>query len=151
MSDVPHAHALTVLAYPKFCNALLAWEERVNHTGHLLATAVLDDDTGAVMPGLTLQLEVKRPVVADRCLYELGLFLLENGVRRRVYQLNVCPPDKRSHNGVSGSLYGPHEHVGDTVTAVADPAVRCGALGVAFETYCSRVNLMFTGVLNPPL
>lgn len=151
MSDLPHAQALVVLSTPKFCDAALVWEERVNHSGHLLALGTLEDATGALLPGLTLQLEVKRPIVADRCLYELGLFLLENGVRRRVYQLNVCPPDKRSHNGVAGPLHGPHEHVGHEAAAVADPAVRCGALGVAFDFFCRRVNLSFTGALNAPL
>lgn len=151
MSDVPHAQALAVLAGPKFCDTQLSWAERVNHSGHLLATAALEDDTGAILPGLTLQLEVKRPIVADRCLYELGLFLLQNGVRRRIYQLNVCPPDKRSHNGAAGTLHGPHEHVGDHTAAVTDPTVRCGALGVAFAVFCRRVNLSFSGALNPPL
>ena len=53
MSDVPHAQALAVLAGPKFCDTQLSWAERVNHSGHLLATAALEDDTGAILPGLT--------------------------------------------------------------------------------------------------
>ena len=119
--------------------------------GLLLATAQLEDDTSAIIPGLTLQLEVKRPVIVDRCQYEFGMFLLEHGVRRRVYQLNVTPSDKRSHNTASGPLYGPHEHVGDLVKAVADPNVQCGNLELAFQFFCQRINLTFTGQLNSPL
>lgn len=151
MSDVPHAQALAVLAVPKFCDARLVWAERGNHANHLLATAPLEDKTGAILPGLTLQLEVKRPIVVDRCLYELGLFLLENGVRRRVYQLNVCPPDKRSHQAPGLLVHGPHEHAGDVVSAVPDPDVRCGAFGVAFDFFCRRAGLAFGGELNSPL
>ena len=151
MSDLSHAQALVIMAQPKFSEARLVSDERANHANHLLAAGGLEDDTGALIPGLTLQLEIKRPVVVDRCLYELGLFLLEGGVRRRVYQLNVCPPDKRSHQGPAGIIRGPHEHVGDAASAVQDPAVRCGSLGVAFDFFCRRVNLTFNGAFNSPL
>lgn len=86
-----------------------------------------------------------------RCLYELGVFVLDAGVRRRAYQLNVCPTDKRSHNGPTAPLYGPHEHIGSTVLSVADPRAACGNFGGAFALYCARINLTFTGKLNSPL
>lgn len=151
MSDLTKSHALQILAQPKFCAASLLWADRNNHVGLLIATAQPEDDTGAIIPGLTLQLEVKRPIIVDRCQYELGVFLLEQGVRRRVYQLNVTPHDKRSHNGLSGAICGPHEHVGDSVEVVADPNIQCGQLEVAFLSFCRRINLTFTGQLNSPL
>ena len=84
------------MALPKMCGADLSWSERGNHVGHLLATAALEDDTGATIPGLTLQLEVKKPIVVDRCLYELGVFILDAGVRRivlyKVERLRVTEP-----------------------------------------------------------
>lgn len=151
MSDLPKSHALLVLAQPKFCAASLTWADRSNHLGLLLATAQPEDSTGAIIPGLTMQLEIKRPIIVSRCQYEFGLFLLEHGTRRRVYQLNVTPRDKRSHNHVSGPLYGPHEHIGDSFEAVVDPNIQCGQLDVAFELFCRKTNLTFTGQLNSPL
>ena len=139
------------MAVPKLCGAALAWSERDNHVGLLLASAQPEDDTGAIFPGMTLQLVVKRPVVVDRCLYELGLFQLEHRVRRRVYQLNVSPADKRSHNSPDGALFGPHEHVGDRVLPINDPDIACGHLDVAFVFFCQRINLAFSGTLNSPL
>ena len=91
MSDVVPAYADQLMAFPKLCNVTLTWSERDNHAGLLLATAQPEDTTGAILPGMTLQLVVKRPLVVDRCLYELGLFQLDHGMRRRVYQLNVTP------------------------------------------------------------
>lgn len=132
MSDVTHDQALQRMALPKLCSASLAWFERDNHVGLLLASAQPEDETGAILPGLTLQFVIKRPIVVDRCLYEFGLFLLEHGVRRRVYQLNVSPADKRSHNGPLGPIYGPHEHVGNQVLPIDDPDVACGRPDVAF-------------------
>jgi hypothetical protein len=151
MSDLPKSQAFQVLAQSKFCAGQLNWTDKGNHVGILLATAQPEDETGAFIPGLTLQLEVKRPIVVDRCQYELGLFLLERGVRRRVYQLNVTPLNKRSHNFASNPIYGPHEHVGDSVEAVADPNVQCDHLELAFQFFCRRINLTFTGQLNSPL
>lgn len=151
MSDVSHDQALQLMALPKLCSASLAWSERDNHVGLLLASAQPEDETGAILPGLTLQFEIKRPIVVDRCLYEFGLFLLEHGVRRRVYQLNVSPSDKRSHNGPLGPMYGPHEHVGNQVLPIDDPDVACGRPDVAFAYYCCRISLVFSGALNSPL
>lgn len=151
MSDVSHDQALHLMALPKLCNASLAWSERDNHVGLLLASAQPEDETGAILPGLTMQFEIKRPIVVDRCLYEFGLFLLEHGVRRRVYQLNVSPADKRSHNGPLGPMYGPHEHVGNRVLPIDDPNVACGRSDVAFAYYCRRITLVFSGALNSPL
>lgn len=151
MSDVSHDQALQLMALPKQCSASLALSERDNHVGLLLASAQPEDETGAILPGLTLQFEIKRPIVVDRCLYEFGLFLLEHGVRRRVYQLNVSPADKRSHNGPLGPMYGPHEHVGNRVLPIDDPDVACGRLDVAFAYYCRRISLVFSGALNSPL
>ena len=151
MSYVSHDKALQLMAMPKLCSASLVWSERDNHVGLLLASAQPEDETGAILPGLTLQLEIKRPIVVDRCLYEFGLFLLEHGVRRRVYQLNVCPTDKRSHNGPLGPMYGPHEHVGNRVLPIDDPDVACGRPDVAFAFYFRRINLAFSGALNSPL
>jgi hypothetical protein len=150
-NDVPQARAEALMALPKICGADLSWSERGNHAGHLVATAALEDETGATIPGLTLQLEIKKPILVDRCLYELGVFILDAGVRRRAYQLNVCPPDKRSHNGPTVPLYGPHEHIGTTVLPVADPQAACGNFEGAFALYCARINLTFTGKLNSPL
>lgn len=139
------------MAEAKFSAAQLRWAERDNHAGLLLASAQPEDATGAIIPGLTLQLEVKRPVVVDRCLYELGLFLLEHGIRHRVYQLHVSPPNKRSHNGASGTFYGPHEHIGDLASLMTQPDIVCGRMDVAFALFCSRINLTFTGSLNSPV
>jgi hypothetical protein len=152
-SDLPRAHALVALALPKYCDIDLQWSVRSNQINILQATAQPEDDTGALIPGLTIQLEIKRAIVADRCLYELGLFKFDSGMRRRAYQLNVCPPDKRSHNDRLTGLvvYGPHEHVGDGVDAISDPAIQCGALELAFQLFCQRINLSFSGHLNSPL
>ena len=105
----------------------------------------------AILPGLTLQFEIKRPIVVERCLYEFGLFLLDHGIRRRVYQLNVSPRDKRSHNSPLGPMYGPHEHVGNQVLPIVDSDVACGLPGVAFAFYCRRINLTFAGSFKSPL
>lgn len=151
MSDVSHDQVLHLMAMPKLCSASLVWSERDNHIGLLLTSAQPEDETGAILPGLTLQLGIKRPIVVNRCLYEFGLFLLEHGARRRVYQLNVSPSDKRSHNGHLGPIYGPHEHLGSRVLQIDDPDVACGSPDVAFAFYCRRINLAFSGALNSPL
>lgn len=151
MSDLPKHLADSLINVPKFCTGEIEWLERMNHAGRLISTCVLEDDTGATIPGLTMQLEIKRAVVVDRCLYEFGLFLLEKGVRRRVYQLNVTPSNKLSHNGVTGPIYGPHEHFGDEAIATHHPDIECGKVEAAFAHYCARINLRYSGKFRSPL
>lgn len=150
-NDLPQSLALEVMAIEKHFALTLEWAERKNHKGLLLSSFQVEDDTGAYVAGVTLRLELKKPIVVNRCLYEFGLFKLHGGASRRAYQLNVTPRDKLSHNGLEGAIFGPHEHVGDFVQPVTSEGVQCGNLDVAFEFFCARINLKFTGALNSPL
>jgi hypothetical protein len=60
-----------------------------NHRGLLIDTAILFDEDGISIPGMTLQIEFRVPTVVDDCL-----------------KLEVCPTDKLSHNGEE-PIYGP--------------------------------------------
>src|SRR5450759_2868187 len=96
---------------------------RGNHLGHLLGVAELLDSNGITLPGYTLQIEVKAPIDCDRCLYQFSIMQLKSKRRRRVYQLEICPAGKLSHNGEI-VLHGPHEHVGDDVPKAVN-GVQC--------------------------
>jgi hypothetical protein len=114
--------------------------KRHNHAGHLVGVASLIDPSGVTIPGLTLQIEVKAPVDAVRCLYLLSIMQLRHRKRIRVYQLEVAPSEKRTHNGET-TIRGPHEHFGDaTPTAVSNHSVRCdnwsGVMQWFFERTC---------------
>lgn len=99
---------------------------RANHVGHLVGVGELAEAaTGITLPGLTLQVEVKAPRDVVRCLFLLTIFQLKGGVRQRAYQLEVAPSNKRTHNGAAGAIYGPHEHLGEDVTAIRHEDVDC--------------------------
>lgn len=149
--DLPHEAAIALMREPKFSAAPLVWETRTNQNNILMAIFQPEDETGAIIPGLSIQLEVKKAIVVDRCGYEMGLLKLVGKARRRVYQLAVTPPDKRSHNDVLGPIYGPHEHLGDRVIPVTDPRIRCGVLRAAFDRLCQQINLTYTGNGSMPL
>ena len=139
------------MALPKFYGGALIWAPKPNHGGILMALFQPEDDTGAIHPGLSVQLEVNVPLVVDRCRYEFGLFKLEGGVRKRAYQIAVTPKGKRSHNSPSGTIYGPHEHIGDQVSAVVADEIECGNMEPPFVHFCRRINLTFTGKANFPI
>ncbi|MGB3290969.1 MAG: hypothetical protein WBA83_16980 [Burkholderiaceae bacterium] len=150
-NDLPEAMAVEVMKEAKFANPSIAWPEKNNHKGLLLSSFQVEDETGAYIAGVTIRLEIKKPIVVERCLYEFGLFKLHNGASRRAYQLNVTPTDKVSHNAPLGPIFGPHEHIGDTVYAISQNGIQCGNLDVAFRFFCERINLQFTGAFNSPL
>lgn len=142
--------AREIIAGPKFYPRDLEFSERTNHRGIFIATALLEERDGTTIPGMLINIEYKTAIVIDRCDYEIGLFLRNRrtGHLMRVYQLNVCPNDKRSHRERGRNFYGPHEHIGTSVYEVRDPRVYCGNLGGAFEFFCERINLQFTGLLK---
>ncbi len=150
-NDLPESLARDAIAGTKFVDFSLSWAEKDNHKGLLISSFQVEDETAAYVAGVTVRLELKKPIVVDRCLYEFGLFKIHNGASRRAYQLNVTPFDKPSHNDPAGQLFGPHEHIGDTVHAVLHKGVQCGNLDVAFRFFCERINLKFTGAFNSPL
>jgi len=151
MNELPNAAAMAVMAVPKLFGGNLVWADKPNHKSILLATFQPEDETGAILPGLSVQLEVTKAIVVDRCLYEFGLFKLEGGVRKRAYQLAVVPLNKRSHNTPSGPMFGPHEHLGEQVRTVSNDEIFCGQMGAAFAHFCSQISLVFTGQTKFPL
>lgn len=114
-----------LLIRPKRTGVWSGWEHRSNHAGHMIGTAALLEQDGTTIPGITLQVEIKAPVVAVSCLYLFSIMQLAGRERRRLYQLEVSPSIRRSHMGIA-PIYGPHEHVGDTeASPVTDPNVHC--------------------------
>ena len=119
---------------------------RNNHVGHLIGVAELIDSDGVTLPGFTLQIEVKAPIDSPRCLFLLSIMKLQNRKRKRIYQLEVSPMNKRTHNG-ENIIYGPHEHVGDTVGTVSD--VRCEDWKGVLNWFFTRTNITNFEIQDP--
>lgn len=144
------AEAKALAGMPKAAAGPLVWQRRGNHAGHMMAASVVLDSQGITLPGQVIAIEVRAPVLVDSCLYLFTLFKTAHGQRRRVYQLEVVPEGKRSHNGPEGALYGPHEHWGDElVLPVHDPAVHCGDFAGALAHFTDRCTLVPVRV-DPP-
>lgn len=99
---------------------------KANHFGHLVGVAELVDDQGITIPGHTLQIEIKSPVDVERCLFLFSIMRLKHKKREVVYQLEVAPATKKTHNGTH-PIYGPHEHTDPTKepTPVTASVVDC--------------------------
>lgn len=108
-----------------------------------------DDDLP--IPGVTVEIHWRIGQTADRCKYLFTLFKLRNQKKQRVYQLEVVPRDKRSHNGVP-RIYGPHEHFGEgdqTVYAVTN-GLTCKDYKDWLSLFCQRINLKLDAELPKP-
>lgn len=135
---------------PKQAMRWSGFKPRSNHIGHLIGVAELVDSQGITIPGHTLQIEVKFPVDASRCLYLFSVMRLHKRTRQRVYQLEVAPRTKRTHNGPQ-PIYGPHEHVGEDEgpTPVADSSVDCENWRGALDWFFKRISLQPFQVEDP--
>lgn len=125
------------------------FRQRDNHASHVIGVAELIDAKSITLPGYTLQIEVKAPIDSERCLYLFSIMHLVKGRRIRVYQLEVVPANKRSHNGLT-TIYGPHEHLGEEEpTPVACSDVNCDNWDASLRWFFNRVSVAPFDVENP--
>lgn len=120
-----------------------------NHNFKVASFAVQDDDSIAI-PGLTVQIEYRIPAVVPRVKYHFTLLYLARGRKRRLYQLEVQPTNKKTSHA-NGPIYGPHEHFMD------HDCVRPLDLSLPVEHYqdwlaefCKRTNLVIDEELPQP-
>lgn len=128
-----------IAATPKKLHGQLAWQRRSNHAGHVVATARVEDAEGAIMPGLIVEIECKAALTFDRCLFLFTLFTQRHGAKLRAYQLEISPPDKRTHNEAGNIIRGTHEHWGNE--AIALPGFGCDDYSRGFARFCQQINL----------
>lgn len=138
-----------LLLREKHAHGWSGFQKRENQANYLIGVAQLTDSGGVFLPGLTLEIEVKAPVIVERCLIFLTLRQRQGTKRPRIYQLEVCPRDKRSHNGIT-TIYGPHEHLlEDEPTPVAEVGVNCDNWDGSMAWFVSRTNISDLKVERP--
>lgn len=134
---------------PKQALRWSGFKPRSNHLGHMVGVAELTDASGVTIPGHTVQIEIKAPVDVARCLYLFSIMRLHNKQRDRVYQLEVAPRSKRTHNGAT-IIYGPHEHVGEAEpTPITDTVVNCDNWAGALQWFFNRVAIQPFDIEDP--
>lgn len=138
-----------IAAMPKRALDALAWEPRPNHAGNVFCHSVIVDREGVTIPGVTVVLEARAPLLVQSCFYLFTLYKSVAGQRRRAYQLEVVPAGRRSHNGPSGPLYGPHEHFGEAAFRVTDPSVACTNWPNCLAYFLQQANLDPLTVSSP--
>lgn len=138
-----------LLAIKKKAHNWSGFVKRENQANYLIGTAQLSDISDVFFPGLTMEIEVKAPIQTERCLFLFTLRQRLPGKRPRIYQLDVCPRDKRSHNG-DPVIYGPHEHFFDEdVHAVGDNGVNCDDWHRALDWFLRQANILKMNVEWP--
>jgi hypothetical protein len=151
MADLPRNEAEVLIGLRKFVHGDFILQPRKNHAGYLAAAIRPEDEFDATIPGVTIEIEVKAPTLIATCLNMVSVYQLRNGVKYRAHQIEVQPMTKRSHNGPTGPIYGPHEHRGDSVEALRDVPLSCDtSLDEFFAVFCSRSNISFSGKIVLP-
>lgn len=127
---------------PKVIYGKTVFVPRQNHMGHVICILQLQNTSGVLIPALTIQVEVKAPVVSTRCYYTFTLVRRIGHERIRVYQLEVVPQNKISHRG-NPDIAGPHEHFGDEAepTKIMDAGVNCDEWAACLAWFERRINL----------
>lgn len=138
-----------ILLVPKSVLQRPVWVQRSNHAGHIVAVTSLLDAAYVTIPGYTIQLEVKSPVIVDSCLYLFSVMRHHAKTRRPVFQLEVAPEDKRTHNGTP-PIYGPHLHCeGTEPEPVRHPEVHCGSWAGSLKWFLEQARIELFSMDDP--
>jgi len=144
------SEAQSLISISKTIDGWRGFQARDNHAGHLIGSAQLIDSTGVYLPGLTLDIEIKQSAVSAQCLFQFSIRRRRVKLREIVYQLEVVPFAKLSHNGFT-KIYGPHEHVGseDEPTPVTNSDVNCENWDGCIAWFAKRINVAGLQVEKP--
>jgi hypothetical protein len=107
---------------------------------------------GATIPTLSVELCVRVGRFEQDCLWDFGLFKFKTGKQLRLYQINVVPEDKASHNEPTGTWYGPHQHFGQLRMEKfgSDAPKPCVSHEAWFKEFLKRANIQFGGRYSIP-
>lgn len=135
---------------PKLLVGELAWDEDPNQSRYILARFVVADESGATIPGLTVEFDFRHGMVATDCKFSFTLFSQHGNRRSRIYQIEVMPLDRRGHNGNSGGLYGPHQHFGERAEPLDIIGLGCLDHERWLHEFFHRTNIGWGGTYLPP-
>lgn len=141
---------IELIGLPKQYDGVVHAETKATHSAFkVIYFRPLDEDRVSI-PGLSIEITIRTGLVVDRCKYTFTLFMLSQRKKHRVYQLEVVPADKRSHNGPP-RIYGPHEHYGDSgdVRPVQN-SLCCSDYKEWLNLFCQRINLRLSSELPYP-
>lgn len=137
-----------IISMAKRCADKLVYTTKDNNRAFQLITFRAEDEIGMSIPGVTIEICLRTPQIVDDCKYTFTIFRLVKQRRRRIYQLEVVPRDKKSHNGPP-RIYGPHVHQLDTVTAV-NLDLCCKDYHDWLVWFCQQINLTLEREPPPP-
>lgn len=140
-----------ILIRPKILLGDLIWGEDPTQSRYQLARFLVADENGATIPGLTVAFDFRRGNVANDCKFTFTLFGQRGTARRRIYQIEVVPPERRSHNGESGALYGPHQHFGEKALPLNVDALGCTHHEQWVREFLKRANIGWGSDYQAPI
>jgi hypothetical protein len=140
---------MALIRLGKSYQGVLCFEGKDNNLAFKVLAFRPVDEEGLTIPGVTVEIHLRVGLTADRCKYTFTLFHLSKQKKRRIYQLEIVPRSKRSHNGPP-RLYGPHEHFGDTDIRPVQSDLDCTDYIAWLDLFCNRINLALDAVMPYP-
>lgn len=144
--DLSDEEVAEAIARPKRIVDEMSWEDKPSNSHFLMWSPLLVDPDGATIPGLLVELCVRRGSIGSDCRYDFGLFQVKGARRLRAYQINVRPWNRVSHIEQGAQWYGPHEHYGEAA-AKLDSHIQFGCEHHLdwFELFLQRAKISYTG------
>lgn len=130
----------------------IEWSARPSNSSFIQHSENLLDESGATIPGLTVDLRIRQGLYVQDCRYDFSVFQIKGGRRLRVYQINVRPIDKSSHTESNGEIwFGSHHHFGERAERFpSEITLGCDHHEEWFRLFLKNANIDFGGKYIPP-
>lgn len=147
---LPHAEALAIIGLPKAIVGDVVWQETPPGSEFFIASfPIVDPETQATIPGLSVELVYRRGVVQGECKSLFTVFSFKPP-KLRAYQLEVVPNAKISHREAGVVFKGPHRHIGDKADQAHLPSLPCDDHRQWFEFFLKDAQIKHIGNWKPP-
>lgn len=141
---------MAVINRPKILLGEMNWQDDPTQSSYLMSQFLVADESGITIPSLTVEFDFRRGIVVHDCKFTFTLFAHRGNQRRRVYQIEVMPKERRSHQRKDVQLYGPHQHFGDDAERLDMDGLGCFNHEEWLHEFCRRASILYGGTYISP-
>jgi hypothetical protein len=140
-----------IIAQPKLVTENVSWDHQPTNSNFRWWRSPVFSEEGVALAGMSCEMGFRLGVAPEDCRYSFTLFLRRLANKARVYQIEVCRPDRVSHREGGNQLMGPHQHFGERAEAIEPPPnLFCVDHQQWLHLFLQNANIGFGGQYRSP-
>lgn len=145
------AQIAAIIDQPKLVAENVRWDHQPNNSNFRWWRAPVFSEEGVALAGMSCEMGFRLGVAPEDCRYSFTLYVRRLTNKSRIYQIEVCRPDRISHREPGKLLMGPHQHFGDRAEEIEPaPNLCCADHEQWFHLFLRNANIGFGAEYRSP-